>query len=83
MSLIDADKLERHDEDIYGYIVESVYALEIDNAPAVDATPVVRCRERMYSWEDLSGLCCSYGPCAECLVPPDFWCAYGKRKEPT
>lgn len=52
-------------------------------APAVDAVPVVRCRECMYSWEDLSGLCCSYGPCAECLVPPDFWCAYGKRKEPT
>ena len=44
---------------------------------------VVRCRECMYSWEDLSGLCCSYGPCAECLVPPDFWCAYGKRKEAT
>lgn len=54
-----------------------------DDIPAVDAVPVVRCRECMYSWEDLSGLCCSYGPCAECLVPPDFWCAYGKRKEAT
>lgn len=55
----------------------------LNSIPAADAVPVVRCRECMYSWEDLSGLCCSYGPCAECLVPPDFWCAYGKRKEPT
>lgn len=52
-----------------------------DDIPAVDAVPVVRCRECMYSWEDLSGLCCSYGPCVDCPVSPDFWCAYGKRKE--
>ncbi len=63
-----------------GFIHAEFFA---DDIPAVDAVPVVRCRECMYSWEDLSGLCCSYGPCAECLVPPDFWCAYGKRKEPT
>lgn len=54
-----------------------------DDIPAVDAVPVVRCRECMYSWEDLSGLCCSYGPCVDCTVPPDFWCANGRRREAT
>lgn len=53
----------------------------LNSIPAVDAVPVVRCRECMYSWEDLSGLCCSYGPCVDCPVSPDFWCANGKRRE--
>ena len=55
----------------------------VDDIPSVDAVPVVRCRECMYSWEDLSGLCCSYGPCVDCPVSPVFWCAHGKRKEST
>lgn len=54
-----------------------------DDIPAVDAVPVVRCRECMYSWEDLSGLCCSYGPCVDCPVPPDFGCTNGRRREAT
>lgn len=53
----------------------------VDDIPSVDAVPVVRCRECMYSWEDLSGLCCSYGPCVDCPVSPDFWCANGRRRE--
>ena len=55
----------------------------VDDIPTIDAVPVVRCRECMYSWEDLSGLCCSCGPCVDCPVSPDFWCANGKRKEAT
>lgn len=51
--------------------------------PTVDAVPVVRCRGCMYSWEDLSGLCCAYGPFVDCPVSPDFWCANGKRREGT
>lgn len=60
-----------------------VLAADIREMPAVDAVPVVRCRECMYSWEDLSGLCCSYGPCVDCPVSPDFWCANGRRGEAT
>lgn len=56
-------------------------AKRVSVIPAVDAVPVVRCRECMYSWEDLSGLCCSYGPCVDCPVSPDFWCANGRRRE--
>ena len=79
MRLIDADKLERHDEDIYGYIVESVYALEIDNAPTVDATPVVRCRECKHSFESQLGRVCSDGPCVGGRVTDDFFCGNGER----
>lgn len=71
----------------YGHTDEGVpyYGLvtDIREMKSADVAPVVRCRDCKHSYEDLGGLCCSYGPCAECLVPPDFWCAYGKRKEST
>ncbi len=71
----------------YGHTDEGVpyYGLvtDIREMKPADVAPVVRCRDCKHSYEDLGGLCCSYGPCAECLVPPDFWCAYGKRKEST
>lgn len=53
----------------------------IRQMPTVDAVPVVRCRDCKHSWEDLNGLCCSYGPCVDCPVSPDFWCANGRRRE--
>ena len=49
--------------------------------PAADVAPVVRCRDCEHSYEDLGGLYCSYGPCVDCPVPPDFWCANGRRRE--
>lgn len=53
----------------------------VDDIPSVDAAPVVRCRDCMYSWEDLDGVCCSCGPCVDYPVSPDFWCANGRRRE--
>lgn len=53
----------------------------IDDAPAADVAPVVRCRDCKHSYEDLGGLYCSYGPCVDCPVSPDFWCANGRRRE--
>lgn len=50
-------------------------------APAADVAPVVRCRDCKHSYEDLGGLYCSFGPCVDCPVSPDFWCAYGERRE--
>lgn len=52
-------------------------------APTVDALPVVRCKDCENSYYVVDGLICSYGPCLECHVPPDFWCAYGERREAT
>jgi hypothetical protein len=42
---------------------------------------VVRCRDCNHSYEDLGGLYCSFGPCVDCPVSPDFWCANGRRRE--
>lgn len=51
------------------------------SAPAADVAPVVRCRDCKYSYEDIDGLTCIYGPCVDCTVPDDFYCKYGEREE--
>lgn len=65
-------------------IMEDDFKKAITNMPEntiVDVAPAVRCKDCKYSWEDLSGLCCSYGVCVDCTVPDDFYCAYAIRKE--
>lgn len=86
MRLIDADAVKFRVE--YGYDNNGVLLVpyrdikkSIEAAKTVDAVPVVRCRDCKHSYEDLGGLCCSYGPCVDCPVPPDFWCANGRRRE--
>lgn len=54
---------------------------DIEKLPAADVAPVVRCRDCKHSYEDLGGLYCSFGPCVDCPVSPDFWCANGSRRE--
>lgn len=46
MRLIDADKLRDgfNPDDFYGYIIQRI----IDETPAIDAVPVMRCRECKY-----------------------------------
>lgn len=53
----------------------------IDDAPAADVAPVVRCKDCKHSWEDIGGLCCSHRVCIDLNVPDDFYCAYGERKD--
>ena len=53
----------------------------VDNAPTVDAVPVVRCKDCIHSYDDLCGLCCTCGPYVDCVVQPEFYCADGERKE--
>lgn len=55
----------------------------VDNAPTVDAKIVVRCKDCEYSYEDIDGLTCVYGPCVDCTVPEDFYCKYGERNTET
>lgn len=54
----------------------------VRKAPAADVAPVVRCKYCEYSYDEISYLCCSHGVCVDCEVPPNFYCAEGKRKEP-
>lgn len=53
----------------------------VRRAPAADVAPVVRCKDCEYSYDEISYLCCSHGVCVDCEVPPNFYCAEGKRKE--
>lgn len=57
----------------------SVAAMIADSIPTADVAPVTRCKDCNHSWEDTGGLCCSYGPCVDCIVPEDFFCAYGVK----
>lgn len=52
----------------------------LHDMPTVDAVPVVRCKDCEYSYDEISYLCCSHGVCVDCEVPPNFYCAYGKRR---
>ena len=69
----------------YGHTDEGVpyYVLvtDIRGMKSADVAPVVRCSDCEHSYEDLGGLYCSYGPCVDCPVSPDFWCANGRRRE--
>ena len=53
---------------------------QLDLIPTVNAVPVVRCKDCKYSYDDISGLCCSHGVCVDCIVPSDFFCLCGERK---
>lgn len=46
----------------------------------VDEVPVVRCRDCKYSYEDISGRCCSHGPCKDWVVLDDSFCSQGERR---
>lgn len=82
MRLIDADKfiLALMDAALSSVDEDTILDL-VDSVPTVDAVPVVRCEDCEYSYDEISYLCCSHGVCFDCEVPPNFYCAEGKRKE--
>lgn len=75
MRLIDADALNE------GRVNNDPVVIAAMCAPTVDAVPVVRCKDCKYSYEDLGGLTCAMGPCVDCVVPDDFFCRQGERRE--
>ena len=85
MRLIDADAVKFDVE--YGYDNHGVLLVpyrdkkkSIEATKTVDAVPVVRCKECKYSYDDLDGLCCTYGVCIDSIVPEDFYCSYGEQR---
>ena len=53
----------------------------INQFPAADVVEVVRCKDCKYSYDGDSRWLCSYGVMAGCIVPEDFYCKCGERKE--
>lgn len=90
MRLIDADKLERQEYLGNERCFDYVDAEDIDNAPTVDAVPVVRCKDCKHYRNHPNGLCylhtepkenaCGHSGNAVCVEPEDF-CSYGERKD--
>lgn len=74
MRLIDADKLERQEYWGNERCFDYVDADDIDNAPTVDAVPVVRCKDCKH---EFGGNCILCG--FQKRKPEDF-CSYGERK---
>ena len=96
MRLIDADQMAVDESEAYmsaqvqitddlkwlvNFAAHSKIQRLIADTPTVDAVPVVRCRDCKHSYEDLGGLCCSYGPCVDCPVSSDFWCSNGRKED--
>ena len=81
MRLIDADALKEYATGGVTSVVLLTLA-EIDNAPTVDAVPVVRCKDCKYNSEHKAigedGLWCDYW-----AIDPDEndFCSYGERRE--
>ena len=93
MRLIDADVLQNilltiataleHEYGSLGGAVSGCMK-HIDNAPTIDAVPVVRCREcKHYDTADFDGdiLCGCTLHSAMLDITPDSFCSYGERKE--
>ena len=84
MRLIDADALKPHDQlepmgnGKYEY-VEVVYKNDIDDAPTIDAVPVVRC-ENCIHYESDGGamMICNV---TDMVCDYDEYCSYGECRE--
>lgn len=75
------NKDEEHLDFSYSTLMMYEIADEVDDAPTIDAVPVVRCKECEY----YNITCCSDG-CGWCEkmdrgVHDDFYCSCGERKE--
>lgn len=69
--------------EMYSRAKQFYYGLKdiVENAPTVDAVPVVRCKDCRNSYEGIDGRICSFGPCVDCFVPDYFFCSYGERRD--
>ena len=90
MRLIDADAVVKrivlHGEPIGDYNIGLKIGFDtirklIDNAPDVDAVPVIRCGDCKYYHYSHKEQRCDL--CNKVLLLPDDFCSYGERKEPT
>ena len=94
MRLIDGNALLHHKRKMIGedfsveFWDEAVLVSDIQNAPTIDAVPVVRCKDckHRYQYEDWDRDRAESFVCHECrLHQKDFgedgFCSYGERKD--
>ena len=71
-----SEKPFKHGNSMRGGIRKALRCVE--QAPAVDAVPVVRCRECKYHHDCGTHFCDALG--MDCPDDSEFFCSYGKRK---
>lgn len=96
MRLIDADQMAVDESEAYmsaqvqntddlkwivNFAAHSKIQRIIADTPTVDAVPVVRCKDCIYTRKLYGRLVCKYGTCSGCILREDFFCANGERKE--
>ena len=72
------NKDEEHQDFSYSTLMMYEIADEVDDAPTIDAAPVVRCKDCKHYQTDVlfnSNYCCGR------RRKPDDYCSYGERKE--
>lgn len=62
------------------YLLAAKVLREVSDAPTVDAVPVVRCKDCIYTRKLYGRLVCKYGTCSGCILREDFFCANGERR---
>ena len=85
--LIDADALKTkaircetfnlYDAPVF---LKAVGTKEIDNAPTVDAVPVVRCKDCKWLYDEMDDYCCRSHRGLVRICENSF-CSYGERKD--
>lgn len=96
MRMIDADQMAVDESEAYmsaqvqitddlkwlvNFAAHSKIQRLIADTPTVDAVPVVRCKDCIYTRKLYGRLVCKYGTCSGCIIREDFFCANGERKE--
>lgn len=96
MRLIDADQMAVDESEAYmsaqvqitddlkwlvNFAAHSKIQRLIADTPTVDAVPVVRCKDCIYTRKLYGRLVCKYGTCSGCILREDFFCANGERKD--
>lgn len=95
MRLIDADEIRKkavpHTRGEHGYKANirkwAVLVGDIDDAPTIDAVPVVRCKDCKYKADyfNSGNYVCKRNQCTVCgrnsFIRDDDFCSYGKRKD--
>lgn len=82
MRLIDADALmDRLTDNLpEGGVLYRIPPGAVDEAPTMDAVPVVRCRDCQFCCTGVMGPWCSLSD-GMLVISPDAFCSYGRRKE--
>lgn len=88
MRLIDADAvMDKACENLRdGDVLDRIPPSFIDNAPTVDAVPVVRCKDCVHWDDDPDTYGADDGPKGKCMksfetMRADDFCSYGERRE--